>query len=76
MIELSLGDVLLPGMRTIKMGHNKLGAFDISPFPNIRVLYLDSNCLEKISGLFGARHLDSLSVRYQRKNSWSVKHSM
>lgn len=57
----------LDHLRIIRVSGNKFQSFDVTPFPNIRTLYIDDNSLEKIHGLRRAKHLDSLSMRDQRK---------
>ena len=58
----------LANIRIIKLQGNKFELFDVSPFPNIRTLYIDDNRLEKVHGLRRAKHLDSLSMREQCKD--------
>jgi hypothetical protein len=42
-----------------------LTSIDVSPFPSLRLLYLDRNRLGTVSGLLKAKRLDSLSLREQ-----------
>ncbi|EPS43297.1 hypothetical protein H072_2710 [Dactylellina haptotyla CBS 200.50] len=52
-------------LRTLTASNNRLQEFDITPFPNIRTLYLDSNRLYTVLGIAKARYLDSFSIRSQ-----------
>ncbi|KAF3912996.1 Internalin-I [Orbilia brochopaga] len=52
-------------LRTLNVSNNCLTKFDVTPFPNIRTLYLDMNQLEEVAGMTGAQHLDSFSIRSQ-----------
>ncbi|KAJ6258958.1 Internalin-I [Drechslerella dactyloides] len=52
-------------LRTLNASNNRLTKFDVTPFPNIRTLYLDTNQLEDVAGISGAHHLDSFSIRSQ-----------
>ncbi|KAK6363826.1 hypothetical protein TWF730_001233 [Orbilia blumenaviensis] len=56
-------------LRTLDLSKNNLRVFTIRPFPNIKTLYLDSNKLETIDGIAGARYLDSFSFRSQTGSS-------
>lgn len=56
-------------LRYLKLGGNKLEHLDITPYPNIRLLYLDRNRLGSVTGLLKAKHLDSISLREQQKGS-------
>ena len=52
-------------LQDLKLAHNALSAFDLSRFPTLRTLNLDSNALSFIGSLSGARHLITLSLRSQ-----------
>ncbi|KAI8976034.1 hypothetical protein BDB01DRAFT_805100 [Pilobolus umbonatus] len=49
----------------LKLSFNRLRSFDMSSFPDIRVLYLDDNQIQRIIGLSCISRLDSLSMRDQ-----------
>ncbi|GAN03025.1 L domain-like protein [Mucor ambiguus] len=49
----------------LQLSFNRLKSFDISPFPDIRVLYLDDNQIQRIIGVTCASRLDSFSLRDQ-----------
>ncbi|KAK9369369.1 hypothetical protein V1509DRAFT_620582 [Lipomyces kononenkoae] len=59
-------DGYLSRLRTLKICRNKLDKFDAGAFPNLRILYLDDNKLERVSSLKKLRLLENLSVRDQR----------
>ena len=67
-LEVSPGEQL-ENFRILKLSGNKFSQFDVAAFPNLRTLYIDDNELEKIDGLRKAKHLDSLSMREQCKES-------
>ncbi|KAI5806683.1 hypothetical protein DFH27DRAFT_354001 [Peziza echinospora] len=71
-LEVSPGEQL-ENFRILKLSGNKFSQFDVASFPNLRTLYIDDNELEKIDGLRKAKHLDSLSMREQCKESERVK---
>ncbi|KAH0605411.1 uncharacterized protein H6S33_004633 [Morchella sextelata] len=52
-------------IRCIKLTQNYFTNFDVTPFPNLRILYMDNNRLHTITGLTRAKHLDAISVREQ-----------
>lgn len=56
-------------MRQLKLSGNDLESFDASPFPELRLLYLDRNRLGTVSGLRKAKTLDSLSMRQQQEGA-------
>ncbi|KAK9372789.1 uncharacterized protein V1513DRAFT_419373 [Lipomyces chichibuensis] len=71
---LNLDDNLLSGvnpdgylmrLRTLKICRNELKEFDAAAFPNLRILYLDDNRLQRVSNLKKLRLLENLSVRDQ-----------
>ncbi|KAI9472271.1 MAG: hypothetical protein EXX96DRAFT_351111 [Benjaminiella poitrasii] len=49
----------------LSLSFNRLKSFDMSPFPDIRVLYLDDNQIERIIGAASVLRLDSFSLRDQ-----------
>ncbi|RPB19630.1 hypothetical protein L211DRAFT_842532, partial [Terfezia boudieri ATCC MYA-4762] len=55
----------LENFRVLRLSGNKFKNFDVTPFPNLRTLYLDDNSLGRVHGLRKAKHLDSLSIREQ-----------
>ncbi|KAK6335412.1 hypothetical protein TWF696_002190 [Orbilia brochopaga] len=63
-LELPIGQEVR-SLRTLNVSNNHLTKFDVTPFPNIRTLYLDMNQLEEVAGMSGAQHLDSFSIRSQ-----------
>ncbi|KAK9317709.1 hypothetical protein V1522DRAFT_404006 [Lipomyces starkeyi] len=71
---LNLDDNLLSGvnpdgylvrLRTLKVCRNELKVFDAAAFPNLRILYLDDNRLQRVSSLRKLRLLENLSIRDQ-----------
>jgi Leucine-rich repeat (LRR) protein len=54
---------------SLKLSKNKLRTFDISYFPDLKILYLDLNQLGKVEGLQNANRLESLSMREQDSGS-------
>ncbi|KAK9326151.1 hypothetical protein V1517DRAFT_267915 [Lipomyces orientalis] len=52
-------------LRTLKICRNELKEFDAVAFPNLRILYLDDNRLQSVSGLKKLRLLENLSIRDQ-----------
>lgn len=55
----------LDAIRCIKLTQNYFETFDVSQFPNLRILYMDNNRLRGIEGLTRAKHLDAISTREQ-----------
>ncbi|KAI7901637.1 uncharacterized protein BX663DRAFT_437035 [Cokeromyces recurvatus] len=49
----------------LRLSFNRLKSFDMSPFPDIRILYLDDNQIERIIGATFISRLDSFSLRDQ-----------
>ncbi|KAG1111268.1 hypothetical protein G6F42_015080 [Rhizopus arrhizus] len=49
----------------LQLSFNRLKSFDVSPFPDIRVLYLDDNQIQRIIGVACVSRLDSFSLRDQ-----------
>ena len=49
----------------LKMSFNRLKALDVSPFPEVRTLYLDENQIERIIGAACINRLESFSLRDQ-----------
>ncbi|KAK9236044.1 hypothetical protein V1525DRAFT_457979 [Lipomyces kononenkoae] len=62
-------DGYLLRLRTLKICRNRLEKFDAAAFPNLRILYLDDNQLERVSGLKKLRLLENLSVRDQHSTT-------
>lgn len=56
-------------LKYLKLSNNNLDHIDVSNYPNLRLLYLDGNRIEQITGLLTTKHLDSLSLREQREGS-------
>lgn len=56
----------LRALRYLKLSGNQLEKLDVSRFPDLRLLYVDRNRLETVSGLLKTKHLDSLSMREQQ----------
>ncbi|KAH0564759.1 hypothetical protein GP486_001853 [Trichoglossum hirsutum] len=54
---------------SLKLAKNKLRTFDVSCFPDLKILYLDQNQLGRVEGLQNAKQLDSLSMREQDRGS-------
>ncbi|KAH0536403.1 hypothetical protein FGG08_006728 [Glutinoglossum americanum] len=54
---------------SLKLAKNKLRTFDISCFPDLKILYLDHNQLGRVEGLQDAKRLDSVSMREQDRGS-------
>ncbi|KAI5795745.1 hypothetical protein EDC01DRAFT_745177 [Geopyxis carbonaria] len=55
----------LPSIRSIKLTQNEFVNFDVSPFPNLRVLYMDNNKLSSVNGMTRAKNIDAISFRDQ-----------
>ncbi|CEI95695.1 hypothetical protein RMCBS344292_09874 [Rhizopus microsporus] len=51
----------------LKLSYNRLKSFDISLFPDIRLLYLDDNQIERIMGAACTKRMDTFSLRDQGK---------
>lgn len=51
----------------LKLSYNRLKSFDISLFPDIRLLYLDDNQIERIMGAACTKRMDAFSLRDQGK---------
>ncbi|KAI8647934.1 hypothetical protein BD408DRAFT_334248 [Parasitella parasitica] len=49
----------------LQLSFNRLKSFDASPFPDIRILYLDDNQIQRIIGVQCLARLDSFSLRDQ-----------
>ncbi|RPA85097.1 hypothetical protein BJ508DRAFT_412236 [Ascobolus immersus RN42] len=62
-------DKYLPSIRSLRLGFNKFESLDLSPFPMVKVLFLDGNSLGKLDNLHRSKHLDTLSVRNQLVSS-------
>ncbi|TVY23540.1 Septation initiation network scaffold protein [Lachnellula hyalina] len=57
---------LLWNLNYLRLAGNNLTSIDVSPFPCLRLLYLDRNRLGTVSGILKTKHLDSLSMREQQ----------
>ncbi|CZS92825.1 related to CYR1 Adenylate cyclase [Rhynchosporium agropyri] len=53
-------------LKYLKLSDNKLATIDVGMYPNLRLLYVDRNCLRTVSGLLNTQYLDSLSMRGQQ----------
>ncbi|KAK9457221.1 hypothetical protein V1511DRAFT_528513 [Dipodascopsis uninucleata] len=60
---------ILTRMRTLKISRNELEIFDATVFPNLRILSLDDNKLNNVSGLKKLRTLESFSIRDQHNST-------
>lgn len=58
----------LPHVRVLKASRNMFKRFDVNPFRNIRVLYLDDNALEVLSTPSVLKFLETISLRRQKSN--------
>lgn len=56
-------------LKYLKLSGNRITRINVSRYPNLRLLYLDRNCLGKVTGLYKTKYLDSLSLREQREGS-------
>ncbi|KAM5431787.1 Protein nud1 [Microsporum ferrugineum] len=52
-------------LKTLKLSGNRLNHLDVSPFPSLRVLYIDCNHLSTVEKLDECRFIDTLSMREQ-----------
>jgi hypothetical protein len=59
----------LTSIRSVKLTQNRFTTFDVSPFPNLRVFYMDNNRLSHVAGLTRAKSLDAVSLRDQATES-------
>src|SRR5437868_4250834 len=64
--------VRLDSLRSIKLTQNNFETFDVSQYPNLRILYMDNNGLKDICGLSRAKHLDSISTREQDVKEFTI----
>jgi len=55
----------LETIRSIKLTQNSFTSFDVTPFPNLRILYMDNNNLSRVMGLTRAKSIDAVSFREQ-----------
>lgn len=60
------GPEMLWNMKYLRLSGNNLTSIDVSPFPGLRLLYLDKNRLGSVTGIHNTRRLDSLSMREQQ----------
>ncbi|KAI9283183.1 hypothetical protein BY458DRAFT_428044 [Sporodiniella umbellata] len=56
----------------LRLSFNRLKSFDISIFPEIRVLYLDDNQIERIMGAACIKRLESFSLRDQGRTKVDI----
>lgn len=64
--------VQLDSLRSVKLTQNNFETFDVSRYPNLRILYMDNNRLKDIAGLSRAIHLDSISTREQDVKEFTI----
>ncbi|CUS14376.1 unnamed protein product [Tuber aestivum] len=64
--------VQLDSLRSVKLTQNNFETFDVSRYPNLRILYMDNNRLKDIAGLSRAMHLDSISTREQDVKEFTI----
>ncbi|KAF8251595.1 hypothetical protein K440DRAFT_595759 [Wilcoxina mikolae CBS 423.85] len=57
--------IKLETIRSIKLTQNSFTSFDVTPFPNLRILYMDNNNLSRVVGLTRAKSIDAVSFREQ-----------
>ncbi|KAE8453415.1 hypothetical protein EG329_010276 [Mollisiaceae sp. DMI_Dod_QoI] len=63
------GSDALWSLAELKLSGNNLASFNVSGFPNLRLLHLDRNRLGVVTGLLQTKCLDSLSMREQQEGS-------
>ncbi|RDL36588.1 uncharacterized protein BP5553_05940 [Venustampulla echinocandica] len=56
----------ISSLKYLRLSGNHLDHIDLSPYPNLRLIYLDRNCLGTVRGLLKTKRLDSLSMREQK----------
>lgn len=61
----------LETIRSIKLTQNSFTAFDVTPFPSLRILYMDNNRLSSVTGLGRAKSIDAVSFREQKTEAGS-----
>ena len=52
-------------MKILRVSGNRLQQLNAGPFPNVRTLYADNNCLVPISKAHRLTKLENLSLRNQ-----------
>lgn len=52
-------------LKILRVSGNRLQQFNASPFPSLRILYADNNCLGPIFKAHRMTKLESLSLRNQ-----------
>lgn len=62
----------LESIRSIKLTQNNFETLDVSPYPNLRILFIDNNRLRSIDGLNRAKHLESISTREQAVKDFTI----
>ncbi len=55
----------LRSLQSLELASNRLKNFDISTFPEIRILRLDKNSIVRVDNPHKAKHLETLSMREQ-----------
>lgn len=56
----------LPSIRSIKLTENFFSSIDLTPFPSLRIIYMDQNRLgSSVTGLSRLKNLDAVSFRGQ-----------
>ncbi|TVY73157.1 Septation initiation network scaffold protein cdc11 [Lachnellula suecica] len=63
------GPEMLWALKYLRLSGNNLSSIDVSPFPGLRLVYLDRNRLGALSGVLKAKHLDSISMREQKEGA-------
>ncbi|KAK2746953.1 hypothetical protein FQN57_002525 [Myotisia sp. PD_48] len=63
----------LEHLESLKMSSNSLCDLDVSPFPSLRLLYVDANCLSTVANIDCCQFLDTLSMREQTSPSNASK---
>ncbi|RKF56348.1 putative wd repeat domain-containing protein [Golovinomyces cichoracearum] len=58
----------IESIKYLRLSGNNLRSIHVGHYPNLRLLYLDRNCLGKVTGLLKTKYLDSLSLREQRNS--------
>jgi protein NUD1 len=60
------GPEMLWSLKYLRLSGNNLTSIDVSPFPSLRLMYLDRNRMGTVSGILKTKRLDSLSMREQQ----------
>jgi hypothetical protein len=64
---------ILPRLRILRLSANRLKCLDASYFPNLRVLFIDNNCLTEFKKANKLGRLENLSLRNQGGNALWVQ---